>query len=150
MIYLGENPVGLLVNNPCQTDTGTLTIDSSRAIITVQHNLKAIPDFAMIEIAEPLDANKIPYGSCIFCIYGYIPQINMQVPPYMTYNYIYRHKTSGNFLSNTFSMNNGQLSATEFQFSRGQNDWPSIDTDGNPIKYRWMVGKLNREVTPNA
>ena len=144
MIYLGKDAVGLIANNPLQTDTGVLTIDSPRQTIVVDHHLDAIPDFAMIEIISPLDANKIPYGCCVFCIYGYMPQIEMQnVTNPMMYYYNYRHPTSGNFLGGTFSLYSNQLSKTEFYFNRGNQDWAAVDTDGNPIQYKWAVGKLN-------
>jgi hypothetical protein len=48
--------------------------------------------------------------------------------------------------SNTFWL----LVLTEFNFLRGSEDWATTDRDGNPIKYRWVVGKFNKEVTPNA
>ena len=151
MMYLGNQAVGLLVNNPVQTDTGVLTIDSPATVITVQHNLDAIPDFAMIEIISPIDGNKIPYGSCVFGCYGYIPQTNAQLlTNKMVYIYYYRHATSGNFLGGSFTIADSQLTTTTFPFVRGVSDWAPTDTDGNPIQYRWVVGKLNKEVTPNA
>ena len=66
------------------------------------------------------------------------------------YYYNYRHPTSGNFLGGNFYLYNNELSPTKFYFNRGMCDWAAIDIDGNPIQYRWTVGKLNKEVTPNA
>lgn len=152
MIYLGDKPVGLLVNNSVKIDSGVITIPQPTMVITVQHNLAETPDFAYIFIQID-DSNKIPFGSCVSCAYGDMHIINDAYNADEKYNfrfcYTYRHSTSGNFLHGEWYCT-PKPTSTQFNFSRGSNDWPAVDIDGNPIKYCWVVGKFVKEVTPNG
>ena len=151
MMYLGNQPVGLLVNSQVKVDSGVLTIPSSTNDIVVEHHLADIPDFAYIFIKIE-DSNKIPFGSCVSCAYGDVhidnSTYNIAGQYSLRYCYMYRHPTSGNFLTGSWYCT--KPTTAVFHFLRGNNDWPALDTDGNPIKYCWVVGKFVKEVTPNA
>lgn len=150
MMYLGDQAVGLLVNTQIKTDSGILTLPETMHTITVNHNLGEIPTYGYIYM-EPMDSSKIPFGSCVSCAYGKLPYTNMgsvDEQYSMRYVYTYKHSTSGNFLQGTWYAK--MPTSTVFYFDCGNNDWPALDVDGNPIKYYWIVGKFTKEVTPNA
>jgi len=132
-------------NSIVKVDGGYLTILAPTDTITVNHNLGVVPNFAAIWV-DGTDYDIIPFGSCVECVYQH-----NQYTSTGTYNnidnykymYQYKHATSGSLLSNMYSLVSSKLpSSSTFNFSRGTNDWAALDTNGNPLRYRWVVGYI--------
>ena len=128
-----------------KVDGGYLTINAATDTITVQHNLGVIPNFAAIWV-DGTDYDIIPFGCCVECCYQENPYSSVgsysRISEYV-YMYQYKHSTSGNLLVGTYSLGSSQKPTdTEFKFVRGVADWAATDTNGNPLKYRWVVGYL--------
>lgn len=131
--------------NPVLIDGGYLTIPASTQLITVNHNLGTIPNFAAIWV-DGTDYDIIPFGCCVECIYQKNPYVttgDYKDTATFKYMYQYKHSTSGNLLSGTYALGDNRIpTGNEFYFLRGTVDWASTDTNGDPLHYRWVVGYL--------
>ena len=143
MIYLGKDPVGIADLGPSKdiiVDSGELTLNQPTHSIVVTHNLNEIPMFGYIA-AKLTDDTLMPYGCCVMCSYGRTfvpnaPNIDYSTRPFFIY--MYKHGTSGNYLTGSYSA--PLPTTTQFTFARGQYDWATVDTNGDPITYEWVVG----------
>ena len=131
--------------SPVKVDGGYLTIQTSAEIITVNHNLGVVPNFAAIWV-DGTDYDVIPFNSCVEAMYQknqYVSNGSYINTNLYLFTYQYKHKTSGNLLSGTYSLINDRLPTdTTFKFTRGMADWAALDTNGEPLRYRWVVGYI--------
>ena len=126
-----------------KTDSGITYIEADAMTISINHSLGDKADFAMIRMDYD-DASSVPYGCCVTCVYNRLPYANMpnQTKDIIKFEYVYRHPTSGNFLSGEYQVSASKNTATSFLFDRGNQDWKALDTNGNPIPYKWVVGRF--------
>lgn len=124
-------------------DSGYLTIDADAEIITVNHNLGVVPNFAAIWV-NTNDYDIIPLGSCVAVIcqqMQYATETSQTNTDYYSYMYNYKHATSGNLLKGTYQFNGNNMPTNSvFNFVRGSNNWKKLDTNNNLLKYKWVVG----------
>lgn len=126
-------------------DGGYFTLDNELHHPSVQHKLGVIPNFGAIWV-DTENYDIIPYGSCVCCtyqLYNYQTQEAVSFTNEFRYLYNYKHITSGNLLGgNSSIVSNYWPTETLFYFVRGNNDFSKFDTNGNLLKYRWVVGYL--------
>ena len=127
-----------------KVDSGYLQIDAETNKIIVNHRLGVVPDFAAIWV-DIDNYDLIPADSCVACGYQYMPYVSSGSygTPIFKFMYGYKHQTSNNLLWGTWQLLNGQYSNEKFEFARGNSPWRVFDTQGNPLHYRWLVGKMN-------
>ena len=131
-------------NSQIKIDGETLYLDADTIEIVVNHNLGGVPDFAYICV-DVSDGDLIPFGPCVHCSYGIIIPTHLQNitdTTRMRYVYDYRHQTSGNILGGSYSVESSKYSDSIFTFLRGSVSWSAVDANGNPMPYKWMVGKF--------
>ena len=127
-------------------DAGMTTLATSSDIIQVSHKLGVKPDFACIYQNLP-DWNDVVGGTCVYAVYFRTWQNNVMGDAKESYLYTwrYKHRTSGNALGGTTTMVAINASDTFFKFSRGNEYWATVDANGDPVTYHWMVGTFKRQ-----
>lgn len=137
--------MGMANTSLVKVDGGYLTIPQITSVITVTHNLGVAPNFAAIWV-DGTDYDIIPFGYCVEGTYqcnDYISNGSYSNINGWYFRYAYKHATSGNLLQNTYSLGSTQFpTASEFKFVKGGADWAASDTNGNPLRYRWVVGYM--------
>ena len=137
--------MGMTSGSLIKVDGGYLTIPTSTNDITVNHNLGVVPNFAAIWV-DTADYDIIPFGCCVEGVYQSNQYTTTGTYTGVTdYKYMYqgKHSTSGNLLSGMYMLLGNQLPTdTTFHFIRGGVDWAPLDTNGNPLRYRWVVGYI--------
>ena len=125
------------------TDSGYLELENDNDGFWVNHNLGRIPNFAAIWV-DTINYDLIPNGSCVMCTYqlAYYYRNSVLFNRPMCYGYWYKHQTSGNFISGLYTLGENQYSDSSFFFSRGTVPWKKLDINGNPLKYKWLVGYM--------
>lgn len=136
----GKLPEGFLA-----IASGEVTIQSDATEIDVTTNLGYNPDFAMIYVKNP-DFTLIPYGACVYCVFG--KDIYTNAPNYSNFHYQYwyryKHTTSGNLLQGAaVAYINNNVTENTFRFARGNDPWRAQDVNGNPIVYKWVAIKMS-------
>ena len=123
-----------------KVDAGTATLATSSDIIQVSHNLGRVPDFACI-YQDLSDWADVALGVCVLATYIRFryPNANETYNSYI-YAWRYKHGTSGNSLGASSAMISSNATATTFKFVRGNVNWATVDANGNPVTYKWMVG----------
>ena len=126
-----------------KTDSGIAYIEADAMTISINHSLGDKADFAMIRMDYD-DASSVPYGCCVTCVYNRLPYANMpnQTKDIIKFTFVYRHPTSGNFLAGEYQVSASKNTATSFSFDRGNQGWKAFDANGNPIPYKWVVGRF--------
>lgn len=137
--YGGGLPMGIKA-----ITSGVVTIESQVANIIITTNLGYTPDFFLIRI-DADDWNKIPFSAAVE--QAYIRNEYANMPNYLNgryfWLYCYKHSTSGNNLSGQYSSALSIATENTFTVQKGGANWHPNDTDGNPIKYRWIAIKVD-------
>lgn len=130
-------------NSGVKTDSGIAYIETDSTTISITHNLEGAPDFAYI-FADIDDNDSMPYGGCYMQSYGKLKITNLPNTrtDSMPYTYVLKHETSGNYLNGMYNNSQPVTSHDRFVFQRGGTDWKALDTNGNPIPYKWVVGRF--------
>lgn len=128
-----------------KVDAGTTTLATSSDIIQVSHNLGRVPDFACI-YQDLSDWADVAFGVCVMATYIRFRYANAN-DSYGVYAYAwrYKHATSGNSIGGQSTMYASNATANTFKFSRGTVNWASVDANGNPVTYKWMVGTFKED-----
>lgn len=125
-------------------DAGELTIQADTDTITVSHTLGKVPDFACI-YQDLTDWADVSLGHCVISTFIRFPYANSNdTQNAYLQAFRYKHATSGNSLGSATMMSKNNATATTFAFARGNNSWASLDANGNPVTYKWMVGTFKQ------
>lgn len=137
--YGGGLPIGIKA-----ITSGVATIESQVSNFTITTNLGYVPDYFLIRI-DADDWDKIPFGTVVEEAFIRNEYPNMPNWPNGRYFFLYSAKnaTSGNNLQGQYTSALSIATENTFTVQKGGTDWYPNDTDGNPIKYRWVAIKVD-------